>query len=273
MIKLIAIDLDGTMYTSRKEITQRVKNAINMARKNEVQPVIVTGRGRMGAETALQKLGMDLPYICAAGSLVRSGLHGNTMYTKSFYEETLLERIIKFTNKNNTALLAEPLNGPPYWYGPDSTEDLLDKQTLNETTQSVRSYRPEVDFNQPMLKLTIVAKPEQLSEMETIIRDDHPNIHQVYSGAQFIDLTADGANKGTALQFFSEYHNLLPDEVAAIGDQPIDIHMLRYAGLPIAMQNGVEEVHQAAKWIAPGNDEDGVAWAIEEILKQNHALL
>ena len=84
-----------------------------------------------------------------------------------------------------------------------------------------------------------------------------------------IDLTAEGVNKGTALHALAESMNLQPEEVAAIGDQAIDLYMLQYASLPIAMSNAVPELKQAVKWIAPSNDEDGVAWAIEEILKLN----
>lgn len=88
-------------------------------------------------------------------------------------------------------------------------------------------------------------------------------------GHPYIDLTAEGVNKGTALQTLAGSLNLRPEEVAAIGDQAIDLTMLQVADLPIAMSNAVPELRQAAKWIAPSNDEDGVAWAIEEILKWN----
>lgn len=273
MIRLFAIDLDGTMYTSQKDITTQVKNAIKLAKESGVQPVIVTGRGPYGVEIALEKLEMDLPYICAAGSLIHSGRNGRTIYTKSFHETRLLRHVIDFANKQGTAFLAEPLEGPLLWYGPDSVDKLLDPQTIKELNRNIRSQQPETDFDQPLLKLTLIANPKQLSEMEEYIRDGYPSVNMVYSGIQYIDITAGGANKGTALQFFAEHHGYQADEVAAIGDQLIDMNMLQYAGLPIAMKNGVKEVIQTAKWVAPSNDENGVAWAIEEILKHNRTFI
>ena len=59
------------------------------------------------------------------------------------------------------------------------------------------------------------------------------------------------------------------DEVAAIGDQEIDLHAFRFSGLSIAMGNSVQSLKDQAKWIAPSNDEHGVAWALEEIINQN----
>src|SRR5450830_271798 len=118
MIKLFAIDLDGTMYTSKRGITTRVRNAILLAEENGLQPVIVTGRGRRGAEIALETLGMDFPYICSAGALLRSGINGETIHAWTFHEHNELMRIIDFTRQYGTGLIAEPHEGRPYWFGP-----------------------------------------------------------------------------------------------------------------------------------------------------------
>jgi Cof subfamily protein (haloacid dehalogenase superfamily) len=269
MIKLLAIDLDGTMYTSDRSITTRVRNAIRMAKENGLQPVIVTGRGRRGAEIALETLEMDLPYICSAGALLRSGINGETIHSWTFHQHTEMLSIIDFTRRHGTGLIAEPDQGAPYWFGPDSMNAVMDPLTIKEAHKSIRSFTPEKDFDLPLLKVTITAEPALLAEAEKVVRAECPSIHQVYSGNQYIDLTADGVNKGSALQALAEYQGLESAEIAAIGDQGIDLQMLQYAGLPIAMSNAVPALTQMAKWVAPSNDEDGVAWAIDEILKQN----
>jgi Cof subfamily protein (haloacid dehalogenase superfamily) len=269
MIKLLAIDLDGTLYNSERQVTPRVRTALTTAMENGLQPVIVTGRGRRGAENALKTLEMNLPYICSAGALLRSGLGGETLHAWTFHAHDELMHIIDFTRQYGTGLITDTPEGIPYWFGPDSMSEIMDPLTAQETTKSIRSFEPETDFDRPLLKMTITAGPELLAEAERIVRAECPSIHQVYSGIQYIDLTAEGVNKGSALQALAESWNLLPEEVAAIGDQDIDLYMLQYAGLPIAMSNAVSELKQAAKWIAPSNDEDGVAWAIEEILRRD----
>jgi Cof subfamily protein (haloacid dehalogenase superfamily) len=269
MIKLLVIDLDGTLYTSERQVTARVHTALATAKQNGLQPVIVTGRGRRGAENALKTLEMDLPYICSAGALLRSGLGGETLQAWTFHAHNELRHVISFTRQYGTGLITETLEGVPYWFGPDSMSEIMDPFTAQETTKSIRSYEPETDFDRPLLKVTITADPEHLVEAEKIVRAECPSIHQVYSGIQYIDLTAEGVNKGSALQTLAASLNLQSEEVAAIGDQAIDLTMLQVAGLPIAMSNAVPELRQAARWIAPSNDEDGVAWAIEEILKWN----
>ena len=269
MIKLLAIDLDGTLYNSARQVTPRVRAALITARENGLELVIATGRGRRGAENALTTLGMDFPYICSAGALLRSGLGGETIHAWTFHAHNELMHIIDFTRQHGTGLISDTPEGVPYWFGPDSMTELMDPLTARDANKGIRSFEPETDFDRPLLKVTIAAAPELLVEAERIIRAECPSIHQVYSAIQYIDLTAEGINKGSALQALAESLNLQPEEVAAIGDQIIDLYMLQYAGLPIAMSNAVPELKQSAKWIAPSNDEDGVAWAIEEILKCN----
>jgi len=269
MIKILAIDLDGTLYTTGRTVSARSRQALAKALASGLQPVIVTGRSRRGAEIALDTLEMDLPYICSAGALLRSGLDGETLHAWSFHAHQEMLHIIDFTRKHNIGLIAEPRDSNPYWFGPDSMNEIMDPLTVKEAFKSVRSFQPELDFDLPLLKATITATPELLAEAEKLIRLNCPSIHQVYSGIQYIDLTADGVNKGSALQALSTHLGLQPTEVAAIGDQDIDLQMLNFAGLPIAMQNGVPALKQIATWVAPSNDEDGVAWAIDEILKHN----
>jgi len=269
MIKLIAIDLDGTMYTSQRTITKRVRESVLLAKENGLEPVIVTGRGRRGVEIALETLDMDLAYICSAGALLRSGLNGETIHSWTFHEHTEMMHVIEFSRTFGSGLIAEPDNGAPYWFGPDAMGAIMDPLTAREAHKSIRSHHPEKDLDLPLLKVTITADPDLLIEAEKIVRKECPSIHQVYSGSQYIDLTANGVNKGSALQALAEYRGLESCEIAAIGDQGIDLKMLQYAGLPIAMSNAVPALKQMAKWVAPSNDEDGVAWAIDQILRQN----
>ena len=267
MIKLIAIDLDGTLYNSQHQLTERGREAIHKAKKNGLQPIIVTGRGRRGAENALAALGLDLPYICSAGALVRPGLEGETLYAWPYHVHEELLHVIQFTRETNTGLIVETPTGTPYWFGPDSMVDVMDPLTTKEAYKSIRTFAPEQDLDRPLLKATIVAESGLLHRAAEVVETYCPSIHYTFAGISYVDLTASGINKGTALKALADHFGLASTEIAAIGDQLIDLKMLQFAGLPIAMSNAVPQLKEAAKWIAPSNDEDGVAWAIDEIIK------
>lgn len=270
LIKLIAIDLDGTLYNTQHQLPPRGREAVASAIEAGMQPVIVTGRGRRGAENALHALDMELPYICSAGALVRPGRAGEAWHAWTFQAHDELSALIALCRANpTTGLIAETPEGIPLWFGPDTMNDIMDPLTQKEAFVARRSLEPEKDFDRPLLKVTVAANPEILPAFENLILQNCPSLHYTYAGQQYIDLTAQGVNKGTALAALAERFGLFPEEIAAIGDQDIDLKMLQYAGLPVAMSNAVPRLKEIARWIAPSNDEDGVPWAIDKIIKQN----
>lgn len=266
MIRLVAIDLDGTLFDPDKQVTPGVRAALDRALQAGLQLAIVTGRGRMGADAALELIGLHLPSICSAGALVRT--NGREIAARAFHQPDELNKVIAFARQHQAGLIAE---GPEYdmWFGPDWISENLDPLTATLAWRSQRTYEPERAFDRPLFKVTI-ATPEELQPQawETVNRDC-PSINKVISGARYIDLTGPGVHKGTALQILAEALGLPAAEVAAIGDMPIDLPMLEYAGLPIVMGNAAREIRIAGHWVAPANDEDGVAWALDEIRRVN----
>jgi len=269
MIRLIAIDLDGTLFNSQQQITPTNKQAVQRAFESGVRIAIVTGRGCIGAERALEMLDMDLPYVCSAGSLAREGRQGPTLYTHSFHRPKDLRHLFDFSRRSGVGLVADLPEGYAIWFGPDSMNAAMDPMSASDARNSRRTLDPEKELDRPILKITAVAEMELLQQVEQLVRENCPALHQTYSGLRYIDMTAQGVNKGTALKALAEHWKLEPGEIAAIGDQEIDIEMLKFSGLPVAMANAVEPLQRAAKWIAPSNDEDGVAWALDEIVRSN----
>jgi hydroxymethylpyrimidine pyrophosphatase-like HAD family hydrolase len=215
-------------------------------------------------------LGLELPYVCSAGALAREGRTGPALYAHAFHRPKELGHLLAFARQSGAGLIVDTPENVPFWFGSDTMEELMDPITADDARKSARTLEPEKDFDRPLLKMTIVAEMDVLKRAEELVREKCPSIHQTYSGLKYIDLTGKGVNKGSALKALAELWKLRPGEIAAIGDQAIDLYMLKYAGLPIAMANGVDDLKRAAKWIAPANDEDGVAWALEGIIKRNH---
>jgi hydroxymethylpyrimidine pyrophosphatase-like HAD family hydrolase len=131
VIKLLAIDLDGTLYNSERQLTSRSRKAVWKAKSEGLQSVIVTRRGRRGAENALEALGLELPYICSAGSLVRSGSTGDPLYAWTFQVIDELLPLFQFSRENNTGLIADTPEDKPYWFGPDTMSEIMDPLTAS----------------------------------------------------------------------------------------------------------------------------------------------
>lgn len=268
MIKLVAIDLDGTMYNSKKEITPEVRSAILYAHQNGVETAIITGRGQLGAELAIQHLNIDVPYICSAGAMVRSGLGGEVLGSWPFHIPLQTNKLIQFAIDNDIALLGEQVDAKMIWHGSEQRYDLLDPKTKDEVKQGFVSKDPFISYDRPLLKLTLGTETK-LHQAVSFILKECPGLFPVISSHMYLDTTKAGVDKGHGLAHLAKMRGYSSDEVAAIGDQEIDLHAFRFSGLSIAMGNSVQSLKDQAKWIAPSNDEHGVAWALEEIINQN----
>jgi hypothetical protein len=265
MIKLIAIDLDGTLFNSNQQISEANKKAIQFVLDRGIQTAIVTGRGRAGATTAIARLGIEMPVICSAGSLIYKNHGSEIISSRTFQINDELTRIVDFARKHNTGLIADSMEGN-WWFGPDELNENLDPLTAIYAWQSRRTFSPEIEFRRPMLNITLVADPEVLRLAEDELCSQCPSLHHVYAGMRYIDLTRIDVNKGSALEILSHHLGIDAKDTAAIGDQLIDLSMLEYSGLSIAMENAPGSLKQIAKWVAPSNDDNGVAWALERIL-------
>ena len=269
MIKLVAIDLDGTMYNSQKVITTEVRTAILAAHAANIQTAIITGRGQHGAEMAIEQLGIDMPFICSAGAMVRAGTTGDVLGCWPFYCPDETNKLIRYAQANNMAMLAEQLDGKIIWGGSEEQLSSIDPKTQNEVRQGGISSDPIKDYDQPLLKLTLRCEKDQQTTTSDFIMAECPSLFHVISSNIYMDVTKAHVNKGFGLAEYARISGFTQEEVAAIGDQEIDLHAFHFAGLPIAMENGVQKLKDHAEWIAPSNDDHGVAWALTEIIKRN----
>lgn len=268
MIRLLAIDIDGTLFNSRQEISLANRTALKKARMAGMTPVLVTGRGRLDTESVLDLLGEDLSYICSAGSLIRPGRTGQPIAARTFQVSGELRVVFDFIRRNGAGLLAESLDRY-WWFATPEVESVLDPKTLAYVTERcTRSYNPETDLTGPLLKVTVVLDPSLMPAFEKLMTESCPSLHKTHAGHHYMDITAAGVNKGSALELLAHNLNLQHSEIAAIGDQQIDIPMLRYAGVSAAMGNATDSVKAVAGLTAPSHDEDGVAWFVDYLLTQ-----
>jgi hydroxymethylpyrimidine pyrophosphatase-like HAD family hydrolase len=114
-------------------------------------------------------------------------------------------------------------------------------------------------------KLTVVGKPELVAQAEQrTLQSLAREVSASRSKPRFLDVTAYGIHKGSAVRRIASVFGVSPQQVAVIGDGPNDIEMFREAGVSIAMGQGVDEVIDAARYITSSNDNDGWARGIDK---------
>ena len=282
-IRLLALDLDGTLLDPRGQVTERNRRAVAAARERGVRVAVVTGRRFRDARPLGLDLALDLPLIAHNGALTK---HALTLETVAVFplplpaalrairiggdagigalvsddHEGLGVLVYDRLSRDNPALLryiawARHIHGP-------------------EGGDNVREISSLVDYlDHPPVHISFSGQCAAMSELETVLllelRGAAKIFSTIYTKANFtlLDVLHPDASKGRGVAAAAGEMGILQDEVMAVGDNFNDLEMLRYAGIGVVMGNAeaalrdVDGLHSTA-----ANDEDGVARAIEEFI-------
>ncbi len=265
---LIGFDLDGTLLTTEKRLTEYTKDVLKRAYEKGILLVPATGRPLSGIPGEV----LDLPgvrYVISANG----GRIIDTKQQRLIYEELVppdtARKILEIFGRYD-ALREIYYDGVGY-----AQEDFLKNISRYMEHPPMAEYvlntrRPVPDIMAKFEKENRGVDKVQGLFVSVEDRDralaDMRDVRDVsVTGAleKNIEVNAAGVNKGTALKVLGELLHIRPEDIMAFGDASNDLAMIQAVGTGVAMENGIEEVKQAADHVAPPNDADGVARFIE----------
>ncbi len=263
MIKLIALDLDGTLLTSEKKITPRTRAALQAAMARGVHVTLATGRMIGGAAYFGRQVGVNAPLICCNGGVVQGMDAAEPLFERCLAEATV-RRLLTLCHARGwyanwyigREIFVEHFN-PAYFYAYRTVEDFK----VNEVGDDFLSYIDQV------IQCVIRDLDGKVEPKVRVLMEEFAGelVAQQNTGTS-ADLTPPGVTKALGLSFLAEQYGLTPAEVMACGDADNDLPMLRYAGTAVVPENGLPEAKALATYHAPSNDEDGIARAVEELV-------
>ena len=262
-IKLIALDLDGTLLNSDKVITPRTLAAIKAAQAQGVAVTIATGRMFKGAEAFGQQFGANAPLICCNGGVVQDMGTDRPLFAR-YLEPAVVRRLLAFCQQHDWYV---------NWYiGNDILVDHYDEAFYAAYRTVPDMPFREVgthyaDYTQGVYQCVLRDLSGKVGEKTVILHQVFPNsvVAQQNTGCS-ADLTPLGVHKALGLSWLATSMELTPAEVMACGDGDNDLTMLEYAGTAVVPANGLPEAQARATYHAPSNDEDGIAQAIEDLV-------
>ena len=280
-VRLIAIDLDGTLLNSKVELSPENLDALSRAHEAGVEIVLGTGRRHDFALPIAKSLGFDLWLFSSNGAVTRS-TSGETFHRDLLPKKTgirLAQAMRRYRNYmvltfDRPAMSAIVCENHEQLYGViqrwmDKNADFIEYVTPIEKALTE-------DPIQAMFCGPIALMNEAQADLNaTGFRDDMTVLRTQYDFRDLciVDILNAGCSKGHALERWAKYRNLDRDQVMAIGDNYNDVEMLTFAGHPVIMGNACEELKQNG-WIETlHHDEHGVAAAIEQVLETNAEIL
>ena len=237
-VKMITIDLDGTLLRSDGSVSDRTVRTLQAARDKGVVVAIATGRMYQTARPYGDRLDLgDSPLLLFAGGLI----------------ETLESKKILFQQ----AIPQQTAKDDKWIRG------------YEEITHSKACicgdefYRVQGDCN----KLLSRGEHDDLVARKALIEERFPGQFNIlFSMPTFLEIMPSGVDKGKGIRRLGELYGITADEIMALGDSQNDLDMLKAAGFPVAMANAADEVKAVASYVTASNNDDGVAAAVEKFV-------
>ncbi len=270
---LCVCDLDETLLNTDKKISDNNCEAIRRVLKNGVHFTIATGRSHLQIREFVATLGIKIPIITCNGGVISTP--GDEKILKASYinptrakdicsycEDAGLDylmytaRNICYT-KNSERILGYVRYNAELMASGKNLEYSVPLKCMDDVTDE--------DYNEA-IKILALGNTARLSEIARIFNEDNA-LTIVSSGKGLIDIMTDSTTKGRAIEIIAEDLGISLDSVAVFGDSPNDVSMFETAGIKIAVENAVDEVKALATHITKSNNENGVAYALENILK------
>lgn len=270
-IRLIALDLDGTLLNSKKNLSDANRQVLSLCAQKGIAVVPCTGRTVSGIPAEVKAIPGVRYAITTNGAVIEDMEEKKAIDARMLSRELALE-LLRFVDSYR--VMYDPYIDRRGITEPRFFEHLSEyclSPELQEMVRQTRDLYPNIiEFvetsHKPVEKINLFfpdmeERAKLRAELEK--RDDILVTSSIYNNLEIND---PGATKGAALLRLASYLGIKKEQTMAIGDGENDFSMIRKAGIGVAMGNGQEELLAAADYVTCTNDEDGVAAAINRIV-------
>lgn len=268
-IKLLVLDIDGTIAGESNQVRPGVLAAIKAVQAKGIPVTIATGRMYQSAARFYQDIGGNLPLIAYQGAWIQDPAT-NELHRHRPVPIPLASELLDYLEQGDLRSRVSI-----HFY---INDQLYVRQIVGDTQEYARRSNIPANPVGDLRKLLDQAPTKilALSEDTQLLDELLLKVRQLYrpdelyltkSVATFFEMAHPLVNKGIAVDYLvREVMGIRAEEVMAIGDNFNDLEMIEYAGIGVAMGEAPAAVKAVAQWVAPGVEEDGVVAAIEEFI-------
>ncbi|WP_429947309.1 Cof-type HAD-IIB family hydrolase [Enterococcus sp. DIV1297f] len=272
MIKLVAIDLDGTLLNPQGELSTSVKQTIQSVRQEKIKIVLCTGRPFYSLASLIKQLQLhkEDEYVISFNGAVLSDARGETVF---------FEQAVSYENFLQVLYLGQQL-GLNYHIqskeGIFTSSLVIDQYTAYDSILNrvpIKIVKLDELRHIPIYKVMLVGGKERIN---AAIPQIPPNWSKQFNHMRSLDCFYEflplQASKGQTLQRLTDQLGIQSNEVLAIGDNENDLSMLQFAGISVAMGNAAQTIKQQADYVTKSNEEDGVNHSLLQLLNEKRRI-
>lgn len=261
-IRLLLADVDGTLVTPDKALTQRTIDAVRALHAARVLFAITSGRPPRGMSMLVEPLELTMPVSAFNGGIIVEP--DLTVIEQRLVPESLVKPILTLLESHG---LDTWIYRGAEWYVRDPKGPHVDREAA-----TVR-FQPTVvetfdDLGDQVAKIVGVSDDhDAMAKATEAARDQFcHDVTAAQSQPYYLDVTHPAANKGEVVKFLSSRDGIPTSQIATIGDMPNDVLMFAHSGLSIAMGNASSEVQRAARMVTTSDQDEGFANAVERYI-------
>ncbi|HEY2312913.1 MAG TPA: Cof-type HAD-IIB family hydrolase [Streptosporangiaceae bacterium] len=258
-VKLLLADVDGTLVTPDKALTDKAIAAVHDLHKAGVIFAITSGRPPRGMAMLIEPLDIQTPIAAFNGGLLVDR-------DMSVIEQRVLPEglVVPVADMMASFKLDVWLYSGADWYVPKADGPHVAREAWTVKFEPKVMTDGLTGLTSSVAKLVGVSDDTDAVEKATSAVHDKFGDHVTAAASQpyYLDVTHPQANKGAVAQYLAAKYKIDPQEIATIGDMPNDVLMFAHSGLSIAMGNASPEVKRAARRVTTSNDDEGFANAV-----------
>ncbi len=261
-IKLMLADVDGTLVTQDKVLTDQAIDAVHALRKAGILFAITSGRPPRGMAMLIDPLDLQTPIAAFNGGLLVDR-------NMAVIEQRVIpsDLVVPISDLITSFKLTVWIYRGADWFVPDLKGAHVDREAW--TVKFQPKLMTSLDgLTDGVVKIVGVSDDhEAVAKASTAAHDkfgDH--VSAAASQPYYLDVTHPQANKGFVVKYLTGHYHLSTDEVATIGDMPNDVLMFAHSGLSIAMGNADKQVQRAARRVTDTNENEGFAKAVQRFV-------
>lgn len=264
-IKLIVLDIDGTLLNSRLELSERNERALKAALEAGAQVALATGKTSNAGAKLVERLGLSTPGIYLQGTAIFEA-DGSIRYQQTL-DPVVARQVITYAEDRGFEFIA--YSGTRMMV-PRANQEVIDgimryHEPMPEVVGPLQNLLDNLAFNKLMI---IGPGPREIKALRWQLQAQLDGQCRLMQAGipEMLEVLPHGASKGAALRVMLKNMGIDAKNVMAMGDAENDIEMLQVAGLGVAIGNASDSLKAAAREVVASNDDDGVAEAIERFV-------
>ncbi len=262
--KMLVLDIDGTLTNSQKEITPATKKAITKVLEMGHAVVIASGRPTPGTKKVCETLELKNydGYVLSYNGAKITKLSDNSVVHQKILDGKYIPEIFEFAQKNDMGMMTYEDNDAITGTRVDEYME-LEARINNIGLRWVENFTEYVNF--PVNKCLLTKKDEEAERLCGELAEKYKDELSIYrSEPFFVEIMPKGVDKAASLEVLRNILNIKKENIIACGDGFNDLSMIKYAGVGVCMANGCAACLEAADFVAPSNDSDGLVSVIDK---------